>query len=110
MLDGLQAAGGEIARIYHCPHEANTCDCRKPEIGMFLQAQRDFPDIRFEDSAVIGDSDSDMLAARRVGATPVYLGSKPLNGMDEVARHDSLLAAARELLRAGGGLTTATQA
>jgi D-glycero-D-manno-heptose 1,7-bisphosphate phosphatase len=110
MLDGLTAAGGEIARIYHCPHETNTCDCRKPEIGMFLQAQRDFPDIRFEDSAVIGDSDSDMLAARRVGATPVYLGSRPLNGSGEIARHDSLLAAARDLLRADGGLTTATRA
>jgi D-glycero-D-manno-heptose 1,7-bisphosphate phosphatase len=98
MCDALTAAGGAIAEVYHCPHEADTCDCRKPGIGMFLQAQRDFPEIRFEDSAVIGDSSSDMLAARRIGAAAVYIGSEPLDGSGDIDRHDSLLAAARELL------------
>jgi phosphoglycolate phosphatase-like HAD superfamily hydrolase len=66
---------------------------------MFLQAQRDFPEIRFEASAMIGDSSSDMLAARRIGAQAIHLGSDPLNGVDHIAPCGSLLAAARELLR-----------
>jgi D-glycero-D-manno-heptose 1,7-bisphosphate phosphatase len=74
MLDELEASGGRVAGVYHCPHEVGACDCRKPEIGMFLRAQRDFPQVRFERSAVIGDSSSDMLAARRIGATPVFVG------------------------------------
>jgi histidinol-phosphate phosphatase family protein len=99
MLDGLTAAGGEIARIYHCPHEADMCDCRKPEIGMFLQAQRDFPDIRFKHSAVIGDSSSDILAARRIGAKAVFLGDPgALGEPDDVRDEVSILGAARWLL------------
>ena len=99
MCDALTAAGGAIAEVYHCPHEANTCDCRKPEIGMFLQAQRDFPDIRFEHSAVIGDSSSDMLAARRIGAKAVFLGDPgALGEADDVRDEVSILGAARWLL------------
>jgi D-glycero-D-manno-heptose 1,7-bisphosphate phosphatase len=101
MLDGLTAAGGEIARVYHCPHEADTCDCRKPEVGMFLRAQRDFPEIRFESSAVIGDSSSDMLAARRIGAEAVFLGDpSALAELGEVRDDVSVLSAARWLLAA----------
>jgi histidinol-phosphate phosphatase family protein len=98
MLDALAAAGGRIAGVYHCPHEAGTCDCRKPEIGMFLQAQRDFPEIRFDDAAVIGDSESDMLAAQRIGAAAVYLGDPDaLGNGDGVRLEDSLLSAVRGL-------------
>ena len=99
MLEALTAAGGRIAGVYHCPHEAGTCDCRKPEIGMFLDAQRDFPDIRFEDAAVIGDSESDMLAAQRIGAAAVLLGTAGVDGgTPGVRAEDSLLGAARHLV------------
>jgi histidinol-phosphate phosphatase family protein len=99
MLDALAAAGGQIAGVYHCPHEAGTCDCRKPEIGMFLQAQRDFPEIRFDDAAVIGDSESDMLAARRIGAIAVRVGTPGVDGETPgVREEDSLLDAARYLV------------
>jgi D-glycero-D-manno-heptose 1,7-bisphosphate phosphatase len=99
MLDELAAAGGRVARIYHCPHETGTCDCRKPEIGMFLQAQRDFPEIRLDRAAVIGDSRSDMLAARRIGAAGVFVG-KPaaLGDVDGTRREASVLEAARWLV------------
>jgi D-glycero-D-manno-heptose 1,7-bisphosphate phosphatase len=102
MLDDLEVEGGRVDGIYHCPHEADTCDCRKPAIGMFLQAQRDFPEIRFERSAVIGDSGSDMLAARRIGAIPIYVGD-PQNSDETRGVHAeaSVLAATRWLLGAG---------
>jgi D-glycero-D-manno-heptose 1,7-bisphosphate phosphatase len=64
--------------IYVCPHERASCDCRKPGTGMFLQAQAEFPDIRFEQSVVIGDSDSDMEAGRRLGCRTIRVGPPPL--------------------------------
>jgi D-glycero-D-manno-heptose 1,7-bisphosphate phosphatase len=102
MLDDLDVEGGRVERVYHCPHDAEACDCRKPEVGMFLQAQHDFPEIRFDRSAVIGDSESDMLAARRIGATAVYLGDPDALAAAEGARGEaSVLSAARWLLDSG---------
>jgi D-glycero-D-manno-heptose 1,7-bisphosphate phosphatase len=102
MLDDLDAADGRVAGIYHCPHDAEACDCRKPEVGMFLQAQRDFPEIRFDRSAVIGDSRSDMLAARRLGATAVYVGDPDsLAAAEGIHGEACALAAARWLLDGG---------
>jgi phosphoglycolate phosphatase-like HAD superfamily hydrolase len=66
---------------------------------MFLQAQHDFPEIRFDRSAVVGDSGSDMLAARRIGATAVYLGDPDSAAVAEgIHREASILTAARWLL------------
>jgi D-glycero-D-manno-heptose 1,7-bisphosphate phosphatase len=102
MLDELDAAGARVSRIYHCPHEDGACDCRKPEVGMFLQAQHDFPEIRFDRSAVIGDSESDMLAARRIGATAVYLGDPDtLAAAEGIHGEACALPAARWLLDGG---------
>jgi D-glycero-D-manno-heptose 1,7-bisphosphate phosphatase len=102
MLDDLDVEGGRVERVYHCPHDAEACDCRKPEIGMFLQAQRDFPEIRFDCSAVIGDSGSDIVAACRIGATAVYVGDPDSPAVAEgIHREASILAAARWLLDRG---------
>jgi D-glycero-D-manno-heptose 1,7-bisphosphate phosphatase len=73
MMERLAGEGVEIAAIYHCPHDKGECDCRKPEIGMFLQARREHPEIDFSCSAVIGDSPSDMKAAERIGAAGVLI-------------------------------------
>jgi D-glycero-D-manno-heptose 1,7-bisphosphate phosphatase len=64
MTDELRKAGAEIDGIYYCPHEKDSCSCRKPETGMFLEAKRDFPAISFHDSSVVGDSLSDMEAGK----------------------------------------------
>ena len=82
----LSDAGAEIAAIYHCPHEQGQCDCRKPEIGMFLAAQRDFPGLEFERSVVIGDSQSDMQAAERLGAAQILIGSPQAPTILDAAR------------------------
>lgn len=103
MLEELEAAGGRVAAVYHCPHEAGACDCRKPDIGMFLQAQRDFPQVRFERSAVIGDSSSDMLAARRLGATPVFVGEPGSIEPEGVLCEASVLHAVQRMLEADRG-------
>lgn len=63
----LAAAGACIDAIYYCPHDKGVCDCRKPGVGMFLQAQREQPLIDFQHSVVVGDSLTDMLAGRQLG-------------------------------------------
>ena len=67
MLADITAAGGRIDRVYTCTelaaaHSPN----RKPEPGMGLQAQRDFPEVDFQRSVMVGDSESDRLFAQRL--------------------------------------------
>jgi D-glycero-D-manno-heptose 1,7-bisphosphate phosphatase len=97
MLDDVAAAGGRIDAVYHCPHEAGTCDCRKPLTGLFERARVEHPGLDFARSAMVGDSLSDMEAARRIGATAIRV----VAGGDrdgEVHTEESLLAAARWLI------------
>lgn len=61
------SAGVELHGIYVCPHEADSCECRKPGVGLFLDARRDHPWISFEKSDLIGDSLSDLQAGARLG-------------------------------------------
>jgi histidinol-phosphate phosphatase family protein len=74
MIADVAASGGAIAGIYHCPHDIGACSCRKPEVGLFLQAQRDFPDLDLASSALIGDSPSDMAAGDRLRCQTILVG------------------------------------
>ena len=65
-----------ITKIYFCPHLAeDLCNCRKPEIGMLEQAKIDFPDIKINQSFLIGDSDSDIEAGDKFGLTTVKVNN-----------------------------------
>lgn len=64
MLFKIATNGGTIHRIYYCT--GNEGDpMRKPNPGMIFQAKVDFPEISFEKSIVIGDTDMDGEMARR---------------------------------------------
>ncbi|MDH4200531.1 MAG: HAD-IIIA family hydrolase [Spirochaetia bacterium] len=67
----LEQSGGKPDHIYYCPHENNSCNCRKPEPGMGYFAKKDFPEIQFSKSAMIGDSKSDMLFGHNLGMLSV---------------------------------------
>jgi len=75
MATELRAAGAVIARILVCPHEKGMCACRKPGIGMFLEAQREDPLLVLEESAVVGDSLADLEAGNRLGARTFLVAS-----------------------------------
>lgn len=61
MMIEIESAGGRIDEIYYCPDlEQDKSPCRKPEIGMALWAKRDFPNIDFKKSIMVGDSPSDL--------------------------------------------------
>jgi histidinol-phosphate phosphatase family protein len=72
----LAAAGAPLTGIYVCPHHADSCNCRKPGIGMFTQAKADNPWIDLSASHLIGDSLSDMQAARAAGMSAWLVGLK----------------------------------
>ncbi|MEP7377977.1 MAG: HAD-IIIA family hydrolase [Chloroflexota bacterium] len=63
----LAAVEVQLGGIYVCPHDAGECDCRKPDVGLFLRAQREHPWISFPNSDLIGDSLTDLEAGRRLG-------------------------------------------
>jgi rfaE bifunctional protein nucleotidyltransferase chain/domain len=63
-----------IAKIYFCPHSlADICDCRKPSPGLILRALRE-ENVPVDRCFVIGDSPSDMEAARNAGCRGYYVG------------------------------------
>lgn len=70
MCAELAKEGAHIDGIYVCPHDYGQCTCRKPDIGLFLQAERDFP-IDKAASWTIGDSDIDVEAGRRYGTRTI---------------------------------------
>lgn len=65
MQADLKQHGCEIDTIYYCPHNWDDgCDCRKPEPGMFYQAEKDFS-IDLTKCYMVGDDERDMEAARK---------------------------------------------
>jgi D-glycero-D-manno-heptose 1,7-bisphosphate phosphatase len=69
----LNSRGAHVDAFYFCPHDKQQCDCRKPLPGMFVQAKNDFPDITAANSAMVGDSLSDIEFGRRLGMRTVYI-------------------------------------
>ena len=66
----LESCGAHIDGIYVCPHDIGQCHCRKPDIGLFLQAEQDFQ-IDKTRSWIVGDSDSDVEAGNNYGVKTI---------------------------------------
>jgi histidinol-phosphate phosphatase family protein len=73
LLKTVDLLDGRIDRIYHAHYPS---DLRKPNIGMALQAQKDFPEINFSKSVMVGDSLSDMEMGHRLGMVKVFIEGK----------------------------------
>jgi len=66
-----------IDKIYFCPClEVENCNCRKPKTGMLENAKLDFPDMKIEDSFLVGDSDSDIIAGKKFGLSTIKVSSE----------------------------------
>jgi histidinol-phosphate phosphatase family protein len=73
----IASVGGRIDRIYYAPQlKAENSTFRKPNTGMAHEAKKDFPEIDFSKSIMVGDSISDMEFGKGVGMKTVYI----LNG------------------------------
>lgn len=67
MNEQLRAGGTEIDGFYYCPHtQEDKCSCRKPMTGLYRKAQTDF-DIDMNQSYMVGDKITDILAAKELG-------------------------------------------
>lgn len=67
MLSKFDEKNIKILDIFHCPHGPDsTCFCRKPKPGMFLEAQSKY-NIKMNESWMIGDNETDILAANSAG-------------------------------------------
>lgn len=70
----------QLDAVYYCPHHPEhgrgaylrDCDCRKPKPGMILAAARDL-DLDLSGSVLLGDSVSDLEAAREAGVGRIFL-------------------------------------
>lgn len=76
----LQKARIDLDGFYFCPHHPNgtissyaiSCDCRKPEPGLILQAARDH-DIELSESWLIGDILNDIEAGNRAECRTILM-------------------------------------
>ncbi|MFM2485872.1 D-glycero-beta-D-manno-heptose 1,7-bisphosphate 7-phosphatase [Celerinatantimonas yamalensis] len=103
--------GVTLDGIYYCPHHPDyggedyqqVCDCRKPNPGMFMQAAEEL-DIDLEQSWMVGDKESDLLAAKRAGVQHRLLvrsGEAISSSTEELAEQViANLAAASEIILA----------
>jgi D-glycero-alpha-D-manno-heptose 1-phosphate guanylyltransferase len=84
MLNEIQSSGGRIDKIYYCTAASDGDINRKPDIGMALQAKRDYPDIDFSKSLMIGDSETDKMFAENLRMKMIYI-----NGTLKTNNHKS---------------------
>ncbi len=84
------SCGGHIDDIFFCPHAPDEhCSCRKPEIGMGLEAIRRHS-INPIGSWMVGDHDKDVEFGRRLGCRTVKVGNGVTfsDAVDEILRSE----------------------
>lgn len=73
MLDAVRDQGGAIAWIEFCPHLPDAgCYRRKPAPELLQELARRL-NLDLEGVMVVGDSERDLITARRAGASPVLV-------------------------------------
>lgn len=78
----LRKEEAEIDGFYYCPHHPEygvgiykkVCHCRKPDIGMFEMAEKDFPTDKAH-SYMIGDKALDIQAGKNYGVCSILVGT-----------------------------------
>lgn len=75
MQQALHEDGTTLTAVYYCPHRIEDhCPCRKPKPALLFSAAADF-NVDLRRSIFIGDSETDVQAARAGGCEPVLLDS-----------------------------------
>lgn len=73
VLEKLASSGIKILKTYVCPHGPHdNCECRKPKPTMLLQASKEF-DIDLENSWMVGDRQSDVMAGVNAGTKTILV-------------------------------------
>ena len=108
MDEMLTKLGGQVDAVFYCPHgPEDACDCRKPKPGMLLDVGQRY-NITLGDVVFIGDSVTDVKAARNANAKSILVrtgkGKKAekillAEGRDTVPVYDDLADAVTALLK-----------
>lgn len=80
MSSRLIKKGIKILDILVCPHENNTCQCRKPRPGLLKQAVKKYK-INLNQSVLLSDSKSDVIMGREFGIKKSYLVKRDRPGI-----------------------------
>jgi D-glycero-D-manno-heptose 1,7-bisphosphate phosphatase len=76
MMEKIAENQGRIDNIYYCTATREEDSFfRKPNVGMALRAKKDFPDIFFKKSVIVGDSISDMQFGKKMRMNTVFITS-----------------------------------
>ena len=79
MLKEIDNHKGRVDKIYVCPQLKSEPDnFRKPSPRMAYMAQHDFPEIDFDKSIMIGDSNSDIQFGKNAGTYTILIGDEPV--------------------------------
>ena len=104
MYELVQLAGGHIDGVFFCPHSpSDLCECRKPEPGLLYEIADRFT-VSLDNVFFIGDSFSDIQAARNANAKPVLVrtgkGERTESKLNDstVPVYDNLSATVKALL------------
>lgn len=91
MTKEIEAQKGRIDAIYVCPQlKSDPDNFRKPSPRMAYMAQHDFPEIDFDKSIMIGDSNSDIEFGKNAGMYTILIGDEPVKCKPD-SKFESLL-------------------
>jgi D-glycero-D-manno-heptose 1,7-bisphosphate phosphatase len=90
LVGRLEEQNAYLDALYYCPHLSGgtvpsftlPCDCRKPEPGMILRAQRDW-DLELAGSYMVGDQPTDVAAGTNAGVTGILVGNSDSEALGE---------------------------
>ena len=80
MVHQLAGEGARVDDVFACPHEENSCNCRKPGTGLVLEAAEKW-NIDISRSVMIGDSESDRQLAENCGMRFVCVRDGQITGV-----------------------------
>ena len=75
MIKEIERIGGRIDGIYYSTSLSDEDFSRKPNVGMFEQIRKDYPDVKPESTIMLGDGDVDMEFARNCGICGIKIDS-----------------------------------
>jgi D-glycero-alpha-D-manno-heptose 1-phosphate guanylyltransferase len=80
LCHSVETAGGKIDAIYYCPDVDESSPKRKPNAGMFFDAQNHFENLALNATSVmIGDSLTDLIPAKQLNLKTVYISKKDIS-------------------------------
>lgn len=84
LLSRLKERGIEILDIFYCPHNIDSCECRKPKPGLLVKAS-DRYDIDLNASVLLSDSIDEVEMGKKYGISHSYY--VPTNKPESITTH-----------------------